>query len=375
MADQSVRNLIHLEGSASSARVLNLLRVYRLRRSDPSYAEHPFFQHDVLNRCLILKHRLRGHERELFVDARQTATKIIVPIDGRDLRLGGRSVFVGQLNYDLIMQSVFGDTWLSDRRDHCVLDLIDQLPSFDPFLLREHLRRHDYHPARCYFDISEADIGRMFRFVQHEVHKLIVLSFRDTGTPADEQTGSRLVKKILSDAVDAETEPLRLTLRLEKREYQEGVFCWKGFLYYKWTLHEALPSVTSVLEAIAKLKPHGPQDADTRAQLAKSRENLRASILNALQRARGSLRVYDEAFAGLVDGKPQGFRDFLLSAPSMFCDLGEQLGAVSHIVSFWNFRFPKARAPIVSVSELRDIFQDFEESLGSAQGEAVRAAG
>ena len=67
-------------------------------------------------------------------------------------------------------------------------------------------------------------------------------------------------------------------------------------------------------------------------------------------------------------------REFLLSAPAMFCDLGERLGAVNHIVSFWNFRFPQGKMPIVTGPELVDILADFEESLAFNEGAtAVRA--
>ena len=96
MNDRTVRNLAHLEESASTARVLNLLRVYRRQRNNPAYSENPLFQSPTLNRSIILKHRLRRNERDLFFDARKTATKIIIPIDGAELKLGGRFVFVNQ---------------------------------------------------------------------------------------------------------------------------------------------------------------------------------------------------------------------------------------------------------------------------------------
>jgi hypothetical protein len=367
--DRTVRNLAHLEESASTARVLNLLRVYRRRRNDPAYLENPLFQNATLNRALILKHRLRRHERDLFFDARKTATKIIVPIDGQDLKLGGRFVFVNQINYDSMMADFLGDNWVTDRADHDLLAIIDGLPSLDPFLLREQLRRHGRDPARCYFEISDADMGRMFGFVEREVQKLINLCYQGGDAPAaemDGRRGQRLVQKILSATVDAETEPLRLTLRLEKRDYQEGVFCWKGFLYYKWTMAEALPDVSRVANAIASVRPRGGCDTETLAHIDKTRTSLRASILGALEAARKSLRFYDAAFDGLIGGRPQAFREFLLSAPAMFCDLGERLGAVNHIVSFWNFRFPQGRMPAVTGPELIDILADFEESLSFA---------
>jgi hypothetical protein len=371
--DRTVRNLSHLEESASTARVLNLLRVYRRRRNDPTYSENPLFQNPTLNRSIILKHRLRRNERDLFFDARKSATKIIIPIDGAELKLGGRFVFVNQINYDSMMADFLGDAWVTNRADYDLLAIIDGLPSLDPFLLREQLKRHGREAARCYFEISDADMSRMFGFVEREVQKLINLCYEEgtVRTEADDRRGERLVQKILSATVDAETEPLRLTLRLEKREYQEGVFCWKGFLYYKWTLSEALPDVSRVADAIGNVRPRGGTDNQTLAHIDKARTALRASILGALEAARKSLRFYDTAFDGLIGGRPQAFRDFLLSAPAMFCDLGERLGAVNHIVSFWNFRFPQGKMPTVTGPELIDILADFEESLAFNEGAAA----
>jgi hypothetical protein len=371
MNDRSVRTLTHLEASASTARVLNLLRVRRWSQADPSYALRPFFKNPVLNKSLILKHRLRRNEAGLFFDDRRTATKIIIPIDGEELKLGGRYVFVNQINYHRMLDDFLGPRWAADPADRELLGHIDRLPSLDPFLLREHLNRHGYNPARCYFDVSDADLKRMLNFVEREIQRLIDLCYVGRADSADEERrGSRLARKILSSAVDAETEPLRQTLRLEKPDYQEGVFCWKGFLYYKWTLREALPDVTKVADTIRTVRPRGPMDHETQVHLDKARTDLHASILAALEQANKSLRNYDNAFSSLIDGKPMAFRDFLLDAPSMFCELGERLGAVTHIVSFWNFRFPTGQRPVVTGAELVDIIADFEESLAFCKREA-----
>jgi hypothetical protein len=359
----TIRNLAHLQESASTARVLNLLRVWKIHGRTPDYAAKPFFNNPVLNRSLFVKHRLRRDEVDLFNGIRQTATKVILPMDGDDLRVGGRSVFIGQSNYDLVMRTVFDEHWDNEPGDREMLQLLDELPSFDPFLLREHLSRHNRNPARCYFEISDADMQRMFRFVETQVRKLVDLCYAGVEGGASEAQGSRLVAKILSSKVDAETEPLRQVLRLEKPEYEEGVFCWKGFLYYKWSLIEALPKVTSVIEAIKTVKPRGTTDKETQVYIARSRDALGETLMKVCKRAQRPLAIYDKSFAGLVDGQPQDFREFLLGAPAMFTDLGQQLGAINHVVSFWRFRFPEGQTPKVTFEELQDIFRDFEESL------------
>ncbi|HET9160694.1 MAG TPA: hypothetical protein VFN88_08780 [Caulobacteraceae bacterium] len=368
-----IRNLAHLQDSASTARVLNLLRVWRRYGRSPEYSEQPFFRNPILNRCLIIKHRLRRDEGDLFEDAKQVATKVVVPIDGRDLSLGGRSVLVGQHNYDQIMRGVFDEHWDASPEDRELLQILDQIPSFDPFLLREHLRRHNREPARCYFDISDADLQRMYRYVEGQVRKLVDLCYASADGAASESQSSRLVSKILSSKVDAETEPLRQVLRLEKQEYEEGVFCWKGFLYYKWCLTEAMPQMSSVISSIRAIKPTGAIDNETKAVIFRAREHLAEAMIKVLRRTQKSLKVYDDAFAGLVGGEPQSFRGFLLGAPAMFDDLGHQLGAINHVLSFWRFRFPEGEKPRIEVEELQNMLRDFEDSLavGPTQAQAA----
>jgi hypothetical protein len=57
------------------------------------------------------------------------------------------------------------------------------------------------------------------------------------------------------------------------------------------------------------------------------------------------------------------FREFLLSAPQLFLDIGEKMGAMSHITSFWNYRFPSLAPKSAEAEELIIIFQDFTKGL------------
>ena len=62
-----------------------------------------------------------------------------------------------------------------------------------------------------------------------------------------EQT-AKLVGAIMSAQDDPRLEPLRLTFGLEPGAFREGVFAWKGFLYYKRLLTQ-LKSQTNIASA------------------------------------------------------------------------------------------------------------------------------
>lgn len=370
--DRTVRRLTALEQSASSARVLNLSAIHRKNPADPALIEAPFFSHRLLDRSIILKHRLRPHEYSMFATPKPTATKLLIPIDNEDLRAGAHYAFVGQRDFDEVVQSMFGKDFRPGSRDRIVLDLIDSLPSLDPFLLREQLRRHDIEPARVYFGITDADIQRMFEFVRGEIASLVALSSQEGSSVA---TGAgRLVEKLLSSRPEDGFEPLKVTLKLSDKEYLDGVFAWRGFLYYKWQLEELRGVVGQVAMEIAAIAPRGPRDPDATQYLPGARQRIHNTVGQALSRVQALLDVYNKAYAGLTEGgKPMGFRDFLLTAPSMFTELGECLGGIQHIISFWRYRFPPGKARMISPAELMDVFLDFEDSLMTSSSAASNA--
>ena len=374
MSDRSIRNLVHLQASASTARVLNLLSVWKRHGHTEEWAAAPMFHNPSLNKCWIIKHRLRRNELDLFRSRRQVATKVLLPIESTDLKLGGQFVFVGQIDFERSLRTTFGTSL--DERDLETLWLLDKLPSLDPFLLREQLKRHHIEPARCYFEVAEADLKRMFAFVESEIRPLVTMSLGDSVgmNAASDQATTNLVSKILSNAGGPEMEPLRMTLRLEADEYAEGVFCWKGFLYYKWAVADILRDVAKVADVVSTIRPVGPMDAEAKAYIDRGRRVLRYMILKTCDSVVDTLKVYDDAYANLTqNGRPTAFREFLLDAPHMFTRLGEQVGAVQHILSFWRFRFAP-RAPQVGVEELIDILMDFEGSLAPRDQDGRRAA-
>jgi len=362
VTDRTIRSLIALDQSASTARVLNLVATHRRLRGDPSLEAHPFFQNKLLNHGLVIKHRVRPHERELFYKPVAQVTKIMAPIDGSDLRYGARYLMMGQKDFDAAAESMFGDLLKAGQPDRIILDLIEELPSLDPFLLKEHLRRNGFEPARGYFAITDADILRMYEFVREEVMALCALSAGAGGAAA--QAATRLVEKLLSNSADNSFEPLKETLRLSDKDYQDGVFSWRGFLYYKWVLKELTPQLGQVMGELAGIRARGPNTPDTSRYLPEAKERLQATVKKTVEGVNTMLGVYDRAYRSLtVEGQPTGFRDFLLAAPQMFMALGEQTGAVQHIVSFWRYRFPPRRPSMIAPEELMDIFMDFEDSL------------
>jgi hypothetical protein len=360
-AHKPYRSLVALNKTGSTTRVLNLAMVARTCGTTPEHSAQPFFKSLLLNRGIVLKHRLRADDAPLLSGRTGTATKVIIPFDPKNLGAGGASFLVGEKGWlDLVEE--LSDNDENFARDRSLLECLDGLPSFDPFLLREHLRRHSFRPADCYFAISANDRERMRRFVEVEIGKLIDLAYQ--GQKISEGSSAKLVEILLSSDTDDRLEPLRLTLRLEGEQYREGIFSWKGFLYYKWMLADLMLSLKQVIVEIGQLEVSDSVSTEIRTFVAQSRARLQRTIHRRVRDVGTTLQTYDEAFAKLTaNGDAMAFREFLLASPAMFLELGERVGMISHIASFWRYRFPKGTALRAGADDILDLLQDFETGL------------
>jgi hypothetical protein len=368
--DRATRCLSALSG-ASSSRVLNLNAIGLSQAANSAHTANPLFYSPIINSSIILKHRLRANEVDCFLVRRALATKIIIPFERADLRSGGRSMFVDQRGFDQLFRETGNYVDDSDlAHDINVLRLIDRIPSLDPFLLREQLRSHDIDASPSYFEISPADQQRMHSYASKEIGRLTALANGKATSISDKAT-SRMVSALLSSEVNEKLEPMRATLNLNPEEFCEGVFSWRGFIYYKWTLNEFWPSLIKSLREIKGIVPVGKFDWEQRTFFSESKiKIIRGAKLNS-NRVRDIIAVYDNAYGSLIERQdPKMFRDFLLSAPALFLEIGERMGCLSHITSFWQYRFPVGSARCADADELVAIFEDFLRGI-SQDGEAA----
>ena len=366
----AVRSLSALK-DASSARVFNLVAIEKAHKDNPEYRKSPLFESPVLNSCILLKHRLRSDELFLFDDPQTVATKVVIPFDKNDLRLGGTSFLHGERGFVETMREAGKYGGRNFERDRSVLDLLDSLPSLDPFIVHEKLDNSGVQVSSCYFDLSKADKLQMHEFASGEIRELIQLAVGDGATKKrDFSSAGRLASALLSTGAEEQLEPLRMTLTLGTEEFRQGIFSWRGFLYYKWNAKTLLPKINDVAREIRSLPVDRTARPDELTYIANSKRRLVQKMTETVGEVKKALDIYDSYYAGLVHrGQPQMFRDFLLEAPHMFVQLGEKLGGLGHIASFWRFRFPRPRLQPVDPETVLSLFTDFMLSIGLSADE------
>lgn len=360
--EKPLRRITDLYENGSSHRVLNLLRAHRLNNNLTKSDKEKLFQDHRLDHAIILKHRVRPHERDLFSRERTNATKILIPFDTTDLRSGAWSIFVGERKFEEAFQALTQSTLKPGTRDWDILEMMDALPSLDPFLLREKLRENGFVVAEWYFALSDSDLSRMFDYTRDQLSALASMS--NGMDSSKKEYGRRLAEKILSPQPSEEMAVLRSALHMSHEEYSEGIFAWKGFLYYSWLLSEMPQQIIPVISEIDKIEPIKYSTEEMRSYISTAKARLTDMIMQALGNIDVLIHGYRDAYAALTESSdPNTFKSFLMSAPDTFVELGELVGRVQHVYSFWRYRVPRKKAPMISDIDLIDLFQDFDETL------------
>ncbi|HXQ17961.1 MAG TPA: hypothetical protein VN814_25365 [Caulobacteraceae bacterium] len=367
-----VQSLRSITARSSSARVLDLHSLARDADDDPDHSARPMFLHPVLNRTIIVKHHPRAGEFESGAERGAIVTKVIFPFDPGDLDLGGQFLLVD--DPDLVDQLARHLDWrdIDMGRDLLMLRLIDRLPTLDPFLLHEAFVANKIDVAPCYFRLSVTDKTEMRDFVAHQVETLIGLCFG--GMTVSDAQAKRLSELILAEGDSPELAPLRMAMRMESVEFAQAMFCWKAVLYYRWRSRLLGPEIKATHRSITgvELSRFDPDSARfARAAIAQ----LESMVLDCERRIAEMFRIYDEVFDALTAQRtPEPFRRFLIDGPRLFARLGERMGRLEQLTSYWSHQFPGLRTrqlrPEVIYDGLRNLLSAL--SLGTPLTEVER---
>jgi hypothetical protein len=361
-----VQSLRSITARSASARVLDLHSLALDAAADPEHAARPMFTHPVLNRTIIVKHHPRPGEFEYANDHGAIVTKIIFPFDPDDLDLGGQFLLADDPDLVALLERHLDYRDGDLERDVAVLHLLDQLPTLDPFLLHEAMVTNRIDVAPCYFRLSAADKAEMRDFVARQVETLIGLCF--VGAAVSDAQTKRLAGLILAEGDSPELDPLRLTMRMEPPEFAQAMFCWKAVLYYRWRSRALWPEVRMTRRSIATIET-SRFDVDTAPFVRAAIARLDSLMSESERRIAELFRIYDEVFGALTEQRsPEPFRRFLVDGHKVFARLGERMGRLEQLVSYWSHQFPGRKPRQLSPEAVFDGLRNLLGALSLGAG-------
>ena len=336
-ADQLRRRL-----SAGSSRVFDCERLHAAVLKNGGTPEQYLFQKQDLNRVIYIKEALS--DQSMIEDAEKPiGTKLYFAYNERDAYEGGRSIFIGDKTLRTALHFHAGidpdDNSDAFSRDMRVLQALEELPSLDPFHLKDRMQVEGIDVHEGYFEISEAEFARVRDFVMARFRPMIELAFQDMGQ-ADTAGHLRTLVDKLWGAKDMDgLAPIVKAMQLNLEEAPSIFYAWKGVIYYdylystqqdRWKDYAAFLGQDTV--------PTDVVPKSNRDDLAGLVMMVRSLYKQRWMRVRKILLDYNHAYDALFKKhqSPAPFIEFLRASPQHFFDLGDCISSIDHAVEVWN---------------------------------------
>ncbi|WP_375282913.1 hypothetical protein [Marinicauda pacifica] len=339
MLIQKPNDLKRLVRGGCSPRVLDLYGLHQ-RFPDLKESPKPLFHNDRLNRCFLIKHNLRRHEASFVYSRRSIVTKLVLPIDRHDLNLGAFWMFLESGNFETRLVEFMGrldgpedDPTLNEQfiDDMETLQILSRSPSFDPYLLKVQFGSREIDPR--FLTLNHHDEPQLRAFVFEHMAEIGQLA---TSGKTSQKKSERLAKVLFEEAESQARDQLRYALHMVESEFNEGVYGWKGILYYMWSADTLARSLTQLLTDLATLER---EDRVYRHRpLQRPIINMRDCIRVRWDELKQARMTYLETVARFVrDGEPQSMCTLLLRAPDLFRSIGDHVAALTHLTTYWTY--------------------------------------
>ena len=355
MTSHQSRYLASLEGVASTANVLNLNKIYEIQGTKEQYHSNPFFKNNILNRSIIVKHKLRESEIEDFPELRHACTKLIIPIDFTDLKKGVFYLFVGQKKFEKILSEKLNRSLTNLERDFSLLYDLDSIPTLDPFILSQYVKSKNFDISDCYFQLYSKNI----EVNTYILDQILCLDRLVSNGYYDEKISKSLAVKISDKPERFCNEVSRSSLY-----YKKYMLSWKYVIYYRWVIRDYLPKILKLFSDLANIKPQGTPNMGLNISAIKM--NTLRNIYLATHDINIFMKQYDIAYDKLInEDSPRLIIEFIMKSPEIFNQLTERIGSLEQILNFWSVKFPKGARPLMTYDELLELLLEFDFILGS----------
>lgn len=363
--------------SAVSFRVLDISRELK--------PEERLFRSEELNQTIIFKQPsfaldkgLNDTQARPFARAGKTGanrpiqTAIYVPKVSEEPDLGGHAIFMNQPKYAEMMKHHCGMN-VSDAEvngdDLTLLRVLEDVPSFDPFLLKSVLSDKKIAVNENYLNVLKDEEVEVRQVIEQRVRPIVERAYAGLApSEADARTQSFIDGIWDPDSSDASA--FIAAFRIESSAIPEVFGAWKGVSYYQYQLQRIRPRIA---ELLSFLQGEHSIPIDIRKLVPSEREGLmmyRKDILNRLRSAykntQSILQECDHAYDSLIsDGNPIPFRNFLQTAVDKYWTLGACNCSLVLVTDVWARLSQKGRLVRYESDTIKSMFSGMRAALNT----------
>lgn len=329
----------------------------------PAEAPPLLFETRSLNYSIFIKEPARGNQPGTFAPApgKTLRTRIYFPYNRDRPGEGGVSIDSRDPRLDEALQGVAGldkkarpETYDHDKK---IIRILDELPSLDPFLLKDRFRQATLEVPAAYLHIQPAEWEAIRTFVHDQF--MIVAHVIFPGQDEQMAEKAEQLTQQLWDLRDLDhLAALTKVFGLDPQRTEEIFYSWKGVIYYDYDYDRLKPKISALFTWFDQ--GSAPKDfckPEVERELGRRRTAIKNFIKSAVGETEKHISAYHRCFDLFFRERKTAsdFVHFLQSAPRNFYSLGEAISKLSHSIVLWDRgtqNFPGRLLPSDSLLEL-----------------------
>jgi hypothetical protein len=323
---------------AGSSRVFNCNALTR-KLLEKDAAAKRFFHNPPLNNVVLIKDQVPEHERK-GPRCPPVGTKLYFPFNELDIYEGGRTIFLHDPALPQTIIDNFGQNAALTKealvQDLRILEILDGLPSLDPFLMKDVFMRADIAVNEDYFEISPEQWKEIEIFILQRFEPLVKAAFPDA--MSSDEKARRLIEKIWEAKDVTALKPLIDAFRLPENKALEIFGAWKGINFYSFQYSRVQPKLIDIAKWLKGIDiPYGAIPNDDRTKLLANMEQVKDQLRREWQKVDTILREYTDGYDQMFKHKASSaqFLGFLRNSSKAYWDLGSGLGKTNHAAYCW----------------------------------------
>lgn len=367
MSDANLR----LKLESGSSRVFNCLNLTRDLRGERDPGEVPaadlFFGSRNLNNAILIKEPNQGGDRpgDPFTMPLPVRTKLFVPYNADNPYEGGGSAYTDDPRFEEALNYLTGGGDVSPevlQRDLEKIRLIEQLPSLDPFLLKDRFTLSGLPINQAYFKLSDAEWANIRAYIRERFALMCRFATEAKGDVRPEMI-DRLVDRIWEARNLEPLHPLLAAFGLPVDRAAEFFYSWKGVSFFEYEFARNTPMVRAFSQWLQSSTPRGAMHRDDAAAIDRDRAHVRARLRQTLGETLAIFQEFNGSFDQLFRKRESAaaFAAFMLNARRHFWCLGNNLNGVYHSMSVWNrvtARVPERILPPAQMVRLLGVLRE-----------------
>ena len=299
------------------------------------------FRNSFLNCVVVVKEARPQPSANPFAVDRPVGTKLYFPFNMANIYEGGRSIFVDDPRLEDVLADHAGlnDTERDEdaARDLRLIYALDDIPSLDPFLLKDKMQIEKIAVNDSYFMIPDDEWKAIREDIRRKLKPIVDSVFPNSKGVEDNRT-SILINKLWNTKDVRSLMPIVEAFGLPKEDASSIFAAWKGIMYYDVEYNKNKDNWDQCLNWLSSAtKPIDYVESHQVAALNGLRNDVVSRYMGVLADLEMIFGQYYDAYDQLFvqRNSPKPFVDYMRNGIKTYWKLGSRMSAINHSVAVW----------------------------------------